>query len=109
MDVSDYEYATITITPASMTKRKRFAQKRAAQLAKIERDGWQIVDTEPERFLRPGDKVTVKREKRQASDAPLVRRESGILGWWDSLDSTAQIGYGLGALAIVVSVIALLA
>lgn len=65
MNVSDCEFATIVITPASMTKRRRFATKRAEELAKIEQDGWQIVDIEPERIFRRGDKVTVKRLKTQ--------------------------------------------
>ena len=64
MDV-DYEYSTIVVTPASMAKRNRFAKKRAEELAAIERDGWEIVDIEPERFLRRGDKVTVKRRRTQ--------------------------------------------
>lgn len=64
MDV-DYEYSTITITPASMTRRSRFAKKRAEELASIERGGWEIVDIEPERIFRRGDKVTVKRRKNQ--------------------------------------------
>jgi hypothetical protein len=61
----DYEFSTVTITPASMTKRPRFAKKRAEELAAIEKDGWEIVDIEPERFLRRGDKVTVKRRRTQ--------------------------------------------
>jgi hypothetical protein len=65
MNVSDYEYATIVITPASMTSRKRFAKKRAEELAKIDADGWQIVEIEPERLFRRGDKVTVKRRNNQ--------------------------------------------
>lgn len=55
------EFKTFTITPASATKRKRFARKREAELAKIQEDGWEIVSIEPERFLRPGDKVTARR------------------------------------------------
>jgi hypothetical protein len=107
MDV-DYEYATITITPASMTRRARFARKRAAELAEIEQDGWEVVSTEPERIFRRGDKITVKRPKRTGLE-PAVSPPAagGMLGWWDSLDTNRRIGYGMIAIAVVVSLLAL--
>lgn len=108
MNVSDYEYATMTITPASMTKRKRFANKRSVELSQIEQEGWEVVDIEPERIFRRGDKVTVKRPRQEPNPEPLNVRSGGIMGWWDSLTTNAQIGFGLIALAVVVSALAFL-
>lgn len=61
MTPEQYEFKTVRITPASATKRKKFARKRAKELADLQSEGWEIVDIEPERLLRPGDKVTVRR------------------------------------------------
>lgn len=108
MNVSDYEYATMTITPASMTKRKRFAEKRSVELSRIEKEGWEVVDIEPERIFRRGDKVTVKRPRTAETLEHSSADSGGFSGWWDSLTTNAQIGFGLIALAVVVSVLALL-
>jgi hypothetical protein len=108
MDVSRFEYATKTITPASMTKRKRFARKRAAELGDIERQGWEIVSTEPERIFRRGDKITVRRAR--TTEAPTLSTEPlqgpGIMGWWEGLSQRQQIGVGMAAIAILISLIA---
>lgn len=61
MTPENLEFRTVTVTPASMTRRKRFARKRAEQLAVLKSEGWEIVDIEPERIFRRGDKVTVQR------------------------------------------------
>lgn len=111
MDV-DYEYSTVVITPASMTRRKRFARKRTEELAAIERDGWEIVDIEPERIFRRGDKVTVKRARSFEPDlvdpvvAPAGTRAGRFVQWWDGLTTNQQIGVGLVAIAILVTMVA---
>lgn len=74
------EFQTIRITPASATRRKRFARKRAAQLAAIEADGWEVVDIEPERLLRPGDKVTVRRPAKPAPPMDRKREPEALSG-----------------------------
>lgn len=113
MDVSD-EYATITVTPASMTRRKRFARKRAAELERIEREGWEIVGIEPERIFRRGDKITVKRPRSQNPDVvaelkvPADTRLGRASQWWDALSQSQQIGVGLVAIALLVTLVAFL-
>lgn len=82
------EFQTFKITPASATKRKSFARRRAEELAKIQAGGWEIVAIEPERFLRSGDKVTVRRPAREIvppriaseSTTPLSKRYVLIIG-----------------------------
>lgn len=55
------EFKTFLITPASAARAKRFARKRERELKAIEDAGWEIVSIEPERFLRPKDKVTARK------------------------------------------------
>jgi hypothetical protein len=92
------EFRTVRITPASATKRKRFARKRSEELAAIQADGWEIVDIEPERLLRPGDKVTVKRP---GSAKPAFEPVTGR-SWWLSLDQRGKAAVGLGLIAVIV-------
>jgi hypothetical protein len=107
MDV--YEYATIPVTPASATRNRRLARKRAAELEDIERQGWEIVSTEPERIFRRGDKITVRRAKTESPElVEAVTRRAGTLWgrfveWWDGLSQSQQIGVGLAAIAVLVT------
>jgi hypothetical protein len=96
------EFRTIRITPASMTRRSRFARKREAELAEIHADGWEIVHVESERIFRRGDKVTVKRPTRIDSASPL---EHASGSWWDSLDQRGKAAALVGALALLVLVL----
>jgi hypothetical protein len=94
------EFRTIRITPASATKRKRFAQKREAELAQLHSDGWEIVDVEPERILRSGDKVTVRRERTVAE--PEQADDIGLGSWWGSLDSRGRASVLVVLFAVLV-------
>jgi hypothetical protein len=96
------EFRTIRITPASATKRKRFARKREAELAQLHADGWEIVDVEPERILRPGDKVTVRRER--AAAEPVQTEDIGRGSWWESLGSRGRAA----ALVVLFAVLVLI-
>jgi len=101
MAPEDFEFRTINITPSSMTKRKRFAAKRAEELTAIQSEGWEIIGIEPERLFRRGDKVTVKRPARPSPGVPLG--DSG--SWWSQLDPKQQAAYGLTVLAAVILVL----
>lgn len=78
------EFRTIRITPASAAKRGRLARRRNAELEQIRADGWTIVDIEPERIFRPGDKVTVSRAARPTEPALLKKQEPAFVfeGKW---------------------------
>jgi hypothetical protein len=96
MTPENVEFQTIRITPASMTRRKKYARRREQELAQIDADGWEIVDIESERIFRAGDKVTVRRAA--APSEPAMPGPS----WWGSLDDKQRVAVGLMAVAVVV-------
>ena len=76
MTPENFEFQTVRVTPASATRRRRHAKRRSEELSAIQADGWEIVDTEPERIFRRGDKITVRRPVAPAEPGPAKRPEA---------------------------------
>ena len=61
--MADYEYRTIPIAPAAMTRNPRWAKRRQRELEAIQANGWEIVEIQPKKFGSTKDHVTVRRRR----------------------------------------------
>lgn len=98
MTPENFEFRTVRVTPASATRRRRHARRRAEELAAIQSDGWEIIDTEPERIFRRGDKITVRRPAGPTEPGPVGRAESPPM----SRAWVLTVGAVIGVLLLVV-------
>lgn len=99
MTPENFEFRTVRVTPASATRRRRHARRRAEELAAIQSDGWEIIDTEPERIFRRGDKITVRRPADPPPvPGPVTRAESPPM----SRSWVIMVGAVIGVLLLVV-------